>query len=145
MPSRVRRYVPHGSEAGAGVSEENAQLDQARAVVRARLQALAGSGPQATREIIGAHLELLDDPELIGNARIAITNGKSQMQASRKSPFVTDRFITGEFACFSPNKRTPLYKRLPKASLESGRRAAGESIASGRICRFRLSNSPHLN
>ena len=64
-------------EDGAGVSHENAELDRARALVRDRLQAAGNSGPAATREIMGAHLELLDDPELIGSARAAIAHGKS--------------------------------------------------------------------
>jgi phosphocarrier protein FPr/phosphocarrier protein len=64
-------------EEGVSVSHEAAELDRARALVRTRLQAVAGSGPEATREIIGAHLELLDDPELVGGARAALANGKS--------------------------------------------------------------------
>lgn len=64
-------------ERGAGISHETAELDRARSLVRARLQAVASSGPDATRDIIGAHLELLDDPELVGGARAAIANGKS--------------------------------------------------------------------
>jgi phosphocarrier protein FPr/phosphocarrier protein len=72
------------SETGAGVAAENAEFDRARAVVRVRMQSLAASGPQATREIIGAHLELLDDPELLASARIAIANGNSAGHAWRR-------------------------------------------------------------
>jgi phosphocarrier protein FPr/phosphocarrier protein len=72
------------TEAGAGVSHENAELDRARAQVRSSLQAVAGSGPQATREIIGAHLQMLDDPELVGSARVAIAHGKSAGHAWRQ-------------------------------------------------------------
>ena len=64
-------------EDGEGVAHETAELDRARALVRTRLQAVAGSGPEATREIIAAHLELLDDPELVGGANAAMANGKS--------------------------------------------------------------------
>jgi multiphosphoryl transfer protein len=64
-------------EDGAGVAHETAEFDRARALVRTRLQAVVGSGPEATREIIGAHLELLDDPELLNGAKAAIANGKS--------------------------------------------------------------------
>jgi multiphosphoryl transfer protein len=72
------------AEAGAGVSHENAELDRARALVRSSLQVVASSGPQTTREIIGAHLGMLDDPELVGSARIAIAHGKSAGYAWRQ-------------------------------------------------------------
>ena len=72
------------AEDGAGVAHENAELDRARSLVRSRLRAVAGSGPEATREIIGAHMELVDDPELVSGARIAIANGKSAGYAWRQ-------------------------------------------------------------
>ena len=72
-------------EEGGGLAHETAEFERARALVRTRLQAVAGSGPEATREIIGAHLELLDDPELVGNARTAITAGKSASYAWRQA------------------------------------------------------------
>ena len=73
------------TEQGAGVSHESSELDRARSLVRDRLCLTATAGPQATREIIGAHLELLDDPELVGHARIAIANGKSAGYAWREA------------------------------------------------------------
>ena len=79
--SRSEISVP---EDGAGVSQENSELDRARSLVKARLKAAAGSGPDATREIIGAHLELLDDPELLAGARISIGNGRSAGYAWRQ-------------------------------------------------------------
>jgi phosphoenolpyruvate-protein phosphotransferase len=79
--SRQEISVP---ENGAGISHENVELDRARALVTARLKATAGSGPEATREIIGAHLELLDDPELVAGARVFIGNGKSAGHAWRQ-------------------------------------------------------------
>ena len=79
--SRPEVSVP---ENGAGVSHENAELDRARSEVKARLKAAAGSGPDATREIIGAHLELLDDPELVTGARTSIGNGRSAGYAWRQ-------------------------------------------------------------
>ncbi|HWW78594.1 MAG TPA: phosphoenolpyruvate--protein phosphotransferase [Steroidobacteraceae bacterium] len=79
--SRPEVNVP---ENGAGVSHENGELDRARSEVKARLKAAAGSGPDATREIIGAHLELLDDPELVTGARISIGNGRSAGYAWRQ-------------------------------------------------------------
>jgi multiphosphoryl transfer protein len=79
--SRPEINVP---ENGAGVSHENTELERARSEVKARLKAAAGSGPDATREIIGAHLELLDDPELVAAARISIGNGRSAGYAWRQ-------------------------------------------------------------
>jgi multiphosphoryl transfer protein len=79
--SRPEITVP---EKGAGISHETTELDRARSLVKARLKAAAGSGPEATREIIGAHLELLDDPELIAAARVSIGNGKSAGYAWRQ-------------------------------------------------------------
>ncbi len=73
------------SETGAGVSAENAELDRARAEVKAHLQAAVAGGLQARREIVGAHMELLDDPELIESARTAIANGKSAGHAWRQA------------------------------------------------------------
>ena len=72
-------------EEGGGVSHESAEFDRARSLVGTRLQAVAGSGPEATREIIGAHLELLDDPELVRGARAAIAAGKSAGYAWRQA------------------------------------------------------------
>jgi multiphosphoryl transfer protein len=79
--SRPEINVP---ENGAGISHENDELDRARSLVTARLKAAAGSGPEATREIIGAHLELLDDPELVAGARVVIENGTSAGYAWRQ-------------------------------------------------------------
>ncbi len=72
-------------EEGAGPPHETAEFERARSLVRTRLQAVAGSGPEATREIIGAHLELLDDPEMVRSTRAAITAGKSAGFAWRQA------------------------------------------------------------
>jgi multiphosphoryl transfer protein len=64
-------------ENGAGLSHEIADLDRARSLVRTRLKMAASSGAESTREIIAAHLELLDDPELISGAHVSIAAGKS--------------------------------------------------------------------
>jgi multiphosphoryl transfer protein len=72
-------------EEGGSVSHETAEFDRARSLVRTRLQAVAGSGPEATRDIIGAHLELLDDPELVRKAQTAIAAGKSAGYAWRQT------------------------------------------------------------
>ena len=79
--SRPEINVP---ENGAGMTHESAELDRARELVKARLKAAAGAGSEATREIIGAHLELLDDPELVAGARAGIGNGKSAGYAWRQ-------------------------------------------------------------
>jgi phosphocarrier protein FPr/phosphocarrier protein len=72
---QLKRPEVHVAEAGSGVPHEREALDQARGVVRARLQRRAG--PETMREITAAHLELLDDPELLGAARSLIAEGKS--------------------------------------------------------------------
>jgi phosphocarrier protein FPr/phosphocarrier protein len=70
-------------EMGAGVIEEHAALDRARAQVRGRLERRTrgpSSGERdggAASEIAAAHLELLDDPELLAAARAAIEAGRS--------------------------------------------------------------------
>jgi multiphosphoryl transfer protein len=64
-------------ETGAGVSRESAAFDRARDAVRARLTKLAATASPTVRDIMAAHLELLDDPQLADSARAAITAGKS--------------------------------------------------------------------
>jgi phosphocarrier protein FPr/phosphocarrier protein len=70
-------------ELGAGIAEEHAALDRARAQVRGRLERRTrgpSSGEReegAASEIAAAHLELLDDPELLAVARAAIEAGRS--------------------------------------------------------------------
>ncbi|HEY0339202.1 MAG TPA: phosphoenolpyruvate--protein phosphotransferase, partial [Steroidobacteraceae bacterium] len=83
------------SENGAGISHENAALDRARSEVKARLKVAAGSGSEATREIIGAHLELLDDPELVAGARTSIGNGRSAGYAWRQAIRATVAALRG--------------------------------------------------
>ena len=65
------------AEAGAGVVHEGARFDRARDAVRARLKRLAATAAPTVREIMGAHLELLDDPHLSESARAAMAAGKS--------------------------------------------------------------------
>jgi len=64
-------------EAGAGVAHETAELERARGEVRTRLQQLARTSARTASEVIAAHLELLDDCELIDRAQRAIAGGKS--------------------------------------------------------------------
>ena len=72
---QLRRPQVQVAEAGAGADQENAALDRARAAVRGRLQGRAGT--DAAREIAAAHLELLDDPEVLAGARALVSQGKS--------------------------------------------------------------------
>ncbi|HWZ63870.1 MAG TPA: phosphoenolpyruvate--protein phosphotransferase [Steroidobacteraceae bacterium] len=78
------------AEDGAGVEEESAALDRARAAVRARLERRAGAGAEgagvrAAAEIAAAHLELIDDPELLGAARLELSQGRSAGFAWRQA------------------------------------------------------------
>ena len=72
-------------EAGAGPARENAEFDRARAAVRTRLTKLAGSAAPTVRDIMAAHLEMLDDPQLLGAARDDIAAGRSAGFAWRRS------------------------------------------------------------
>jgi len=65
------------AETGAGAARENADFDRARDAVRARLTKLATTAAPAVRDIMAAHLELLDDPQLLEPARTAMSSGKS--------------------------------------------------------------------
>jgi phosphocarrier protein FPr/phosphocarrier protein len=72
-------------QAGAGVSYEAAQLDRAKARVRTRLQAARAAASGTAREIVTAHLELLDDPELMEGALALISDGASAAYAWRQA------------------------------------------------------------
>jgi phosphocarrier protein FPr/phosphocarrier protein len=75
-----RRKVHEAPEQGQGVQQERAALDQARAIVRAKLEALAGSaGPAGT--IAKAHIGLLDDEDLNAAASAEIEGGRSAVRA----------------------------------------------------------------
>jgi phosphoenolpyruvate-protein phosphotransferase len=65
------------AEIGLGFEQESAAFDRSRAEVRARLTRRVATAAPAAREILSAHLELLDDPELLQEARAAIGQGKS--------------------------------------------------------------------
>ncbi|HUQ10956.1 MAG TPA: phosphoenolpyruvate--protein phosphotransferase [Steroidobacteraceae bacterium] len=64
-------------EYGQGFEQESAAFDRSREEVRARLARLAATAAPTLREILSAHLELLDDPQLLQDARAAIRQGKS--------------------------------------------------------------------
>jgi len=78
----LRRPEIAVAESGAGVAHESAVLDRARASVRSRLERSAaaapdGAGARAAAEIAAAHVELLDDPELLAAARVSVSQGHS--------------------------------------------------------------------
>lgn len=65
------------AEYGLGFEQETAAFDRSREEVRARLTRVVATAAPAVREILSAHLELLDDPQLLQDARAAIRQGKS--------------------------------------------------------------------
>jgi phosphoenolpyruvate-protein phosphotransferase len=73
------------TRAGAGIGHETLQFDQARTQVRARLQATRASASAMAQEIVAAHLELLDDPELTEGAQALIAGGSSASYAWRQA------------------------------------------------------------
>jgi phosphoenolpyruvate-protein phosphotransferase len=75
--TRIERREIAVTEHGAGAAHERAQLEQARTHVRVRLERVAETGGPARREIIAAHLEFLDDPQLNEPAHELIAAGKS--------------------------------------------------------------------
>ncbi len=75
--TRIERREIAVIEAGAGQTHENAELEQARIHVRARLERVAATGGAARREILAAHLEFLDDPQVNAAAGELIAAGKS--------------------------------------------------------------------
>src|ERR1700733_9639199 len=81
--TRIERREIDVIEAGSGSARESAALDQARAHVRARLERVAATGGATRGEIIAAHLEFLDDPQLNEAAHELIDGGKSAAFAWR--------------------------------------------------------------
>jgi multiphosphoryl transfer protein len=75
--TRIERREIAVTENGAGPARERAELEQARINVRARLERVAATGGATRREIIAAHLEFLDDPEVNEAAHELIAAGKS--------------------------------------------------------------------
>jgi len=78
---QLRRPEVAVLERGEDAASEQAALERARGAVRSRLErasrAPAEAGAEAAREIAAAHLELLDDPELLAGARALVSAGKS--------------------------------------------------------------------
>lgn len=72
-------------ENGKGIGHESAEFERARDEVRARLNQLAQHSQGAAKEVITAHLEFIDDWELVASARRAISRGKSAAFAWRRA------------------------------------------------------------
>lgn len=72
-------------EAGRGIAHESAEFERAREVVRVRLNQLTQHSQGAAKEVIAAHLEFIDDWELVAAARRAISRGKSAAFAWRRA------------------------------------------------------------
>lgn len=73
------------ARSGAGLAHEAAQLDRARAQVRTRLESARATASATAREIVEAHLELLDDPELAESALALIADGASAAYSWRQA------------------------------------------------------------
>ncbi|HWA92176.1 MAG TPA: phosphoenolpyruvate--protein phosphotransferase [Rhizomicrobium sp.] len=72
-------------EQGCGVPKEMDALDRALSQTRVALEAKAASGNRQQSGIVAAHVALLDDPEIIEEARSRIEHGKSAGFAWRGS------------------------------------------------------------
>lgn len=76
-----RRQIGETNELGGGVEVERAALEQARTVVRTRLEAIGQDMGGAASGIASAHIGLLDDEELNTAAAAEIARGKSAARA----------------------------------------------------------------
>ncbi|HEY7007068.1 MAG TPA: phosphoenolpyruvate--protein phosphotransferase, partial [Sphingomicrobium sp.] len=70
-----------GAEQSRGVEKERAALDQARAIVRARLESFSAEGTGPARDIARAHIGLLEDEELNAATAAQIEAGASAARA----------------------------------------------------------------
>jgi multiphosphoryl transfer protein len=73
------------SEAGKGIAHETAELERARAEVRTKLRAIVDESAGPKREIIEAHLELIDDVSLTEAAQAWIAKDRSAGYAWRQA------------------------------------------------------------
>jgi len=73
------------AQSGAGVPHEMAELARARGQVTSRLEAARASGSGTAREIIEAHLAMLEDPELTDRAGALVAEGASAAYAWRQA------------------------------------------------------------
>jgi phosphocarrier protein FPr/phosphocarrier protein len=72
-------------EAGQGASQEHAVFDRAQATLKVELQRRIESSQGAQRSVAEAHLEFLEDPELLHTTQNCIAQGKSAGFAWRQS------------------------------------------------------------
>lgn len=72
-------------EAGRGIAHESTEFERARSEVRTRLTQLVQHSQGAAKDVISAHLEFIDDWELVASARRAISRGKSAAFAWRRA------------------------------------------------------------
>ena len=73
------------AQTGGGVSHETAELERAIGQVASRLEAARASASGTAREIIEAHLAMLEDPELTERAGTLIAEGASAAYAWRQA------------------------------------------------------------
>jgi phosphoenolpyruvate-protein phosphotransferase len=81
--TRIERREIEVTEQGRGALHELGELDRARSNVRLRLERVRNTGGAERQDIIGAHLEFLDDPTLNERAGQLIASGKSAGYAWR--------------------------------------------------------------
>lgn len=74
---RVSRDAPAPPERGAGVEIEMRRLDEARSRLAAKLKRVVAADGGAGAGIVGAHLEFLEDPELLAATYRGIAEGQS--------------------------------------------------------------------
>ena len=75
--TRIERREIEVAEQGRGALHEQGELDRARSNVRLRLERVRNTGGAERQDIIGAHLEFLDDPTLNESADELMARGKS--------------------------------------------------------------------
>jgi multiphosphoryl transfer protein len=75
--TRIERRELEVTAEGRGQFHEQGELERARANVRLRLERVRNAGGAERQQIIGAHLEFLDDPGLNDSANEFIAKGKS--------------------------------------------------------------------
>jgi multiphosphoryl transfer protein len=83
--TRIERREIEVNESGAGIAHERAELGRAQSNVRSRLERMRAAGGTERHEIIAAHLEFLEDPELNERATHLIGQGKSAGYAWRQA------------------------------------------------------------
>jgi multiphosphoryl transfer protein len=83
--ARISSSAPSPHETGVGVARESADLERARAVVRAQLERMHATASGVAADVLEAHLSFIDDPELLQKAEASIARGKSAGFAWREA------------------------------------------------------------